>query len=279
MSQDSLISATELRRLLQEPHPPLLLDARPGPGPYAEGHLPGAHAADLDATLSAALEPGHDPARGGRHPLPAPEVWAARLERWGLAPGSRVVVYDDASGGNGGARLWWMLRASGLAGVRVLDGGLQAALEAGLAPTAEVPALPAPTTWTPRAWALPTVDLAAVDRLRLSPDHKVLDVRSRERHLGLTEPLDPVAGHIPGALNLPYTGNLDGQGRFLDPAALKARYLDLLAGTPPGRLVVHCGSGVTACHTLLALDVAGLDGAALYVGSWSEWCRNPLPRA
>jgi thiosulfate/3-mercaptopyruvate sulfurtransferase len=141
--------------------------------------------------------------------------------------------------------------------------------------------LPAPAAPPPPAppypgdrWLWPTVSFEEVDRLRLDPDWKVLDVRSRPRYQGATEPIDPVAGHIPGALNLPFAENLDAQGRFKSPEALRALYLEFLAGTAPGHLVVHCGSGVTACHTLLALDRAGLGGAALYVGSWSEWCRR-----
>jgi thiosulfate/3-mercaptopyruvate sulfurtransferase len=121
------------------------------------------------------------------------------------------------------------------------------------------------------------VELEAVDRLRQDPAWKVLDVRSRERWRGESETLDPVAGRIPGSVNLPYADNLDASGRFKPPAALRAQYLALLGGTPPGRLAVHCGSGVTACHTLLALELAGLDGASLYVGSFSEWCRRGLP--
>jgi len=253
----------------------LLLDARPGPEVFAGGHLPGAVHADLNRCLSTASAPGADPARGGRHPLPSPERWAAQLGAWGITPATWVVAYDDAGGGNGAARLWWMLRAFGHQRAAVLDGGLRAALEAGAAPGASLP--PAPPYPCDR-WLWPTVTLEEVDRLRLDPDWKVLDVRARPRYRGETEPFDPVAGHIPGALNLPFAENLDAAGRFKDPEALRAMYRELLAGTAPDRLVVHCGSGVTACHTLLALELAGLPGAALYVGSWSEWCRNPVPR-
>jgi thiosulfate/3-mercaptopyruvate sulfurtransferase len=122
------------------------------------------------------------------------------------------------------------------------------------------------------------VTLDQVDRLRQDPDWKILDVRARPRYQGVTEPIDPVAGHIPGAVNLPFTENLDSQGRFKAPDILREMYRALLGGTSPEHLVVHCGSGVTACHTLVALERAGLTGGALYVGSWSEWCRNPLPR-
>jgi thiosulfate/3-mercaptopyruvate sulfurtransferase len=255
----------------------LLLDARPGPAAFHQQHLPGALHADLDRCLSLASAPGADPARGGRHPLPAPAQWAAQLGAWGVTPATFVVAYDDANGGNGAARLWWMLRAFGHERVALLDGGIQAA--AGLPaldrPVAVLPAPPYPGD----RWIRPMVTLEEVDRLRRDPDWKVLDARSRPRYLGETEPIDPVAGHIPGALNLPFAENLDPQGRFKDAEALRRMYEAFLAGTPADHLVVHCGSGVTACHTLFALERAGLNGAALYVGSWSEWCRNPKPRA
>ena len=253
----------------------LFLDARPNPEAFAAGHLPGAVHADLNRCLSTATAPGFDPARGGRHPLPSPGQWSAQLGAWGITPETWVVAYDDASGGNGAARLWWMLRAFGHDRAAVLDGGLQAGLEAGLRGPGVLPEAP---PYPGDRWLRPTVTMEDIDRLRLDPAWKVLDVRSRPRHLGETEPIDPVAGHIPGALNLPFAENLDARGRFKDPGELRRMYQDFLAGTPPEHLAVHCGSGVTACHTMLALELAGLHGAALYTGSWSEWCRNPMPR-
>jgi len=255
-----------------------LLDARPGQAPYREGHLAGALHADLDRALSDATEPGFDPARGGRHPLPSPGRWAAQLGAWGVGPDTAVVAYDASGGGNAACRLWWMLRAAGHARVAVLDGGLQGALAAGLASTTDAP--PAPQAVAPppaMAWLRPTVALEVVSRLVQDPAWKVLDVRSRERWRGDQEPLDPIPGRIPGTVNLPFTENLGPDGRFRPPEALRQAYLELLGGTPPDRLVVHCGSGVTACHTLLALELAGLDGASLYVGSYGEWCRSGRP--
>ena len=268
----SVISPTEWKGCLP-------LDAGRTRKAFEQGHLPGAIHADLNATLSLATAPGADPARGGRHPLPEPARWARQLGAWGITPETWVVAYDDANGGSGAARLWWMLRAIGHERVSVLDGGLQAALKAGLALTA-VPAQPRAVERAPcESWLWPTAGLERVDVLRRDPDWKVLDVRARPRYRGESETMDPVAGHIPGALNLPYAENLEPDGRFKSPEALRSLYEGFLGGTPAERLVVHCGSGVTACHTLLALERAGLGPGSLYVGSWSEWCRNPLPRA
>jgi len=259
----------------------LLLDTRRGVGTFHQGHLSGALHADLDASLSLALAPGADPAHGGRHPLPSPEQWAAQLGAWGITPDTWVVAVDGSGGGDGAARLWWMLRAFGHQRVSILDGGMPAALEAGLT-LAYGPARPAPTPAPPYPgdrWLWPTVTMAEVDRLRQDPAWKILDVRSGKRYRGEEEPFDPAAGHIPGALNLPFAENLDAEGRFKSLLALRGLYRDFLGDTPPDHLVVHCGSGVTACHTLAALELAGLGGASLYVGSWSEWCRNPMPQA
>ena len=251
-----------------------LVDARggaAGAAAYATAHLRGAVHADLDRDLSG---PVVDAARGGRHPLPDPRVFAAKLGAWGIDPDTDVVVYDDKGGANAASRLWWMLRALGHQRVAVLDGGYDAAVAAGL-PTESAPPTVAPKPPYPsQAFARPTVDLEEVAARVGAPDWVVLDVRSPERWRGEVEPIDPVAGHIPGTRNLFFGENLGPDGRFLSPDALAARYGALLGEVPPERVVVHCGSGVTACHTLLALDRAGLGGAALYVGSWSEWCRT-----
>jgi thiosulfate/3-mercaptopyruvate sulfurtransferase len=250
-----------------------LLDVRPGDA-YAAGHLPGALHAELERHLSTASAPGHDPARGGRHPLPTVTAFAAQLGAWGIGPDTEVVAYDASGGGNAAARLWWMLRALGHARVAVLDGGLPVALTAGLTLTEEVPSVGSISPYPMDQWRLPRMDADEVEVLRGDPDRKLLDVRSAERWRGDAEPFDPVAGHIPGSLNLAWNENLGPEGRFKSPELLRTQYESLLNGTPPERLTVHCGSGVTACHTLLALDLAGLPGAALYVGSWSEWCRS-----
>lgn len=277
MSFGPLIPPEALRTLAA---PLLLLDARPGAEPYAAGHLPGALHADMDLALSTATAPGHDPARGGRHPLPTPAAWAAQLGAWGVGPDTRIVAYDAAGGGIAAARLWWMLRAAGHDQVAVLDGGLPAAQAAGLAVTrAAPPPGPARPPYPVAGWKRPLVDVETVERLLRDPAWKVLDVRSRERWRGETDPFEPSPGRIPGTVNLPYTDNLGPDGRFKPPAVLRSMYLELLGGIPPDHLAVHCGSGVTACHALLALEVAGLHGASLYVGSYSEWCRSGRPLA
>ncbi|HET7437446.1 MAG TPA: rhodanese-like domain-containing protein [Thermoanaerobaculia bacterium] len=248
----------------------VLLDARPDPAAYAAGHLHGAQHADLARHLSAV----DDPRRGGRHPLPSIERWTQQLGAWGITPESNVVIYDDADASNAAARTWWMLRAAGHERAFVLDGGMRD-LPLTSSSSAPAPAPPYPVT----SWQLTTVDMPTVDRLRNDASWRVLDVRSRPRYRGETEPIDPIAGHIPGAINLPFAENMQN-GRFKSPEELRAQYQSLFGDVPPERVIVHCGSGVTACHTLLALEAAGLRGAALYVGSWSEWCRNEeMPRA
>jgi len=245
--------------------------ARPDAGEAAwrEGHLPGAHYLHLDRDLSA--KDGVPALCGGRHPLPTREVFAATAARLGLTPDTPVVLVD-AQGGMFAARAWWMLRWIGARDVRVLDGGLAAWRAAGgaLEPGEVAPAAPGP------AWPLEpepeglrlTADALAAQLGRVA----LLDARAPERYRGDVEPLDPVAGHIPGALNRPFSANLGPDGRFLPPEALRAAFQGLAGARP----VVHqCGSGVTACHNLLAMAVAGLPGGALYAGSWSEWCRDP----
>lgn len=245
--------------------------ARPeaGEAAWREGHLPGAHYLHLDRDLSA--KDGVPALCGGRHPLPTREVFAATAARLGLTPDTPVVLVD-AQGGMFAARAWWMLRWIGARDVRVLDGGLAAWRAAGgaLEPGEVAPAAPGlawPLGPEPEGLRL-TADALAAQLGRVA----LLDARAPERYRGDVEPLDPVAGHIPGALNRPFSANLGPDGRFLPPEALRAAFQGLAGARP----VVHqCGSGVTACHNLLAMAVAGLPGGALYAGSWSEWCRDP----
>ncbi len=264
-----ILSPDALAQLLASNADVVMLDARASG--YDAGHLRGAQRADLETQLSAARDEGANPARGGRHPLPPLERWLAQLGAWGIGPETHVVIYDDQFGANAAARAWWMLRAVGHERVSVLDG--MPALQM----TTELPTITPRPPYPASAWRRPTIDLPRVDTLRHDADWKVLDVRSRERFRGETEPIDPIAGHIPGAVNLPFAENLEN-GRFKSAQTLRSMYEELLDGTPAERLIVHCGAGVTACHTLLALEAAGLEGASLYVGSWGEWCRNDLPR-
>jgi thiosulfate/3-mercaptopyruvate sulfurtransferase len=268
----TLVSATELRSILDSRDAIVLLDARTDRGAYDAGHLPGAQFADSGAHLSS-VSPSTDAAKGGRHPLPAIDVWCRTVGEWGITPSTQVVVYDDQSGANAAARAWWMLRSIGHEQVAVLDGGLAAAVAAGLPTTTELPVVTTAAPYPGRSWTRPVADMKRVDALRQSREWKVLDVRSAPRFEGLEEPIDPIAGHIPGAVNLYFARNLR-DGVYKEAGELRELYEELLQGTAPDHLVVHCGSGVTACHTLLALERAGLSGAALYVGSWSEWCRR-----
>lgn len=240
-------------------------------GGYEGGHVRGAVHADLERDLSG---PAEDPARGGRHPLPDVRTFAETLGRWGIGPDTEVVVYDDKGGALAAARLWWMLRAIGHEKVRVLDGGFAAAIAAGLPIDTEPPNIQPREPYPAHEYVLPTVDIEEVRARAGDRGSIVLDVREPARWRGETEPIDPVAGHIPGSVNLFFGENLDHEGRFLPPEELAKKYRALFGDVPPERVIVHCGSGVTACHTLLALDLAGLAGASLYVGSWSEWCRQ-----
>ena len=277
MRDTPLITAAALAQRLASGAEIVLLDARPGARDYVAGHLASARHADLEAQLSAAHDAGSDPRLEGRHPLPPLDRWCRQLGAWGIGPDTAVVIHDDQAGANAAARAWWMLRALGHSQVQVLDGGLQAALAVGLRLETDAPEIAARAPYPATHWQWPLADIDRVDALRRDPRWKLLDVRAAARYRGDVEPLDPVAGHIPGALNLPYSENLLADGHFKSPAALREQYLSLLGDALPSQLVVHCGSGVTACHSLLALAAAGLEGASLYVGSWSQWCRSGRP--
>jgi len=268
----------EINDLLQLPVAPIIIDARGGADArqrYLAGHLPGAIFASLDDDLAA--HP-NDPVFGGRHPLPSTADFAATLTRWGITPESHIVVYDDKAAAMGGARLWWMLRAIGHPKVQVLNGGLQAAINAGITlstedvkPELSTQAYPAPDKYEG------TVAIEDAGAAAQSKDSVVIDVRENARYLGHTEPLDLIAGHIPGAVNLFYGNNLGADGRYKTAEELAVIYAATIGDTDD--VIVHCGSGVTACHTLLGMAYAGMDDPKLYVGSWSEWSRRDLPIA
>jgi thiosulfate/3-mercaptopyruvate sulfurtransferase len=239
-----------------------------GEAEYASAHLPGAHYLHLDRDLS-----GPVTTSSGRHPLPDPAILTRRLGELGVAADSQLIAYDQGNGAHA-ARLWWLARWIGVRHVAVLDGGIAAWRAAGLPLT---PAVPVPTSRALEA----SIDTAAwvssdeVDTLRRQPGNLLIDARSAERFAGRNEPIDKVAGHVPGARNLPFSASLGADGRFLPVRELQRRFGILLGSLPPAAIISMCGSGVTACHTLLALEHAGLPGARLYAGSWSEWIRAP----
>lgn len=237
------------------------LSGPPGHERYAAGHIPGAIFLDANGELSS---PGDGP---GRHPIPSPAKLAAVLGRSGIGDEHVVVAYDDV-GGSIAARLWWLVRHFGHAGAcAVLDGGIGAWTDAGLELATDAPNHP-PATWTPGDARDDTLDAAALADL-LGGDLLLLDARAGERYRGETEPIDPQAGHIPGALSAPWSANLGADGRFLAADALRERYAALGAGERP--TAAYCGSGLSASHDLLALELAGIDGGRLYEGSWSDW--------
>lgn len=268
----TLITAADLAPHTADPNW-LIVDCRfdlakpdSGEQAYRQGHIPGAVYAHLDRDLSSPIT-----AESGRHPLPEPERFARRLSDWGVSHETQVIAYD-ADTSAFAARLWWMLRWVGHKAVAVLDGGLRAWTQSGLPTTTEVPKH-TPSHFIARpnrdAW-LSTSEVAE----RVQAGWRLLDARAPERFGGKVEPIDPVAGHVPGAVNHPLGTNLDSTARFLDANELRARYTTSQAGVEDDRTIAMCGSGVTACHLLLAMEVAGKHGARLYAGSWSEWIRD-----
>jgi len=271
----TLISAANLNERLNAADGNVLLfdcrfdlaDPAAGEAAYAAGHLPGAHYLHLDRDLS-----GPKTGANGRHPLPERAALVATLAARGLNEGQQVVAYD-AQGGMFAARLWWLLRWLGHDAVALLDGGLPAWQAAGLPLTQSVP----PATHGNFAAHAPlqvTVDAHAVERNLATHELTLIDARAADRYRGENETIDPVGGHIPGALNRFFKDNLTADGRFKAAHTLRDEFGALLGDTTPEHVVLQCGSGVTACHNALAMEIAGLHGAALYPGSWSEWCAD-----
>ncbi|MCB8746755.1 sulfurtransferase [Rhodoferax sp. U2-2l] len=275
----TLISVDQLQTLRASGQPLMVFDcsfelmqAQQGDAQYLAGHIPGALRADLDRHLSAKGAP--DAASGGRHPLPSRPALAAWLGSVGLTPEHQVVVYDR-QGVNYCGRLWWMLKWLGHDAVAVLDGGLSAWTAAGGAMEAGTgPAQPS-TTYVPGLEKAGLVDAEAVAKQLGKPAQTLIDARGAPRFRGDIEPLDPVAGHIPGALNRPFTLNFDARGLFKPAAELRAEFMALLGQRDPATVVHHCGSGVSAIPNVLAMEVAGLGRTRLYAGSWSDWCSDP----
>lgn len=273
MEYTTLISVADLAKHLSDPSF-VVFDCRHeltnpefGTKAYAESHIPGARFAHVDKNLSGPLT-----GKNGRHPLPDPGVFLEWLGRMGVSDSTQVVGYDHA-GGPYGARLWWLLRWLGHRSVAVLDGGWQAWLAAGQPVTTEVPVpTPAKITGQPDGSC---VDAAYVLQRLNSPEMVLIDARANDRFRGQNENIDPVAGHIPGAVNRVFRDNLDAEGKFKSPEQLLAAFAPLVGNVEPGKVVHQCGSGVTACHNLLAMEVAGIKGTKLYAGSWSEWIADP----
>jgi thiosulfate/3-mercaptopyruvate sulfurtransferase len=270
----TLIDVESLRALLGGPHLCIvdcrfdLMHRQAGRRAYLEAHIPGARYADLNLDLSAPVT-----SSTGRHPLPPPAVFAARVRELGIGNHTQVVAYDDANS-SFAARLWWMLRWLGHDAVAVLDGGFKAWTAAGGAREAGEAAAAA-EHFTARIRAESVASTAEVERALRDGTALLVDARAAERFAGTVEPIDPVAGHVPGAVNHPFSVNLAADGRFLPEAELEQRWRERLAGAPPDQLIAMCGSGVTACHHLLSLEAAGLPGGRLYAGSWSEWISDP----
>ena len=279
MSLSPIIEVDELLRIRKNPDI-MIFDAsnsKNAQANFAAEHLEGAFFVNLDTQLA---DIKSDASIGGRHPLPAIEAFARTLTELGITRDSHVVIYDDKNGSNAAARFWWMLRAAGHEKVQVLNGGLAQAKKQHFPLSSKAEAPPKRSEpYRADRWALPTVTLDEVERVSQDPGYVVVDVRDKARYDGITEPIDLVAGHIPGAVNIPFSENVDANGLFLPPQELRNKYERKLGDTRPERIVVHCGSGVTACHTLLALTHAGMGTPKLYVGSWSEWSRNNKPIA
>ena len=279
-----IITATELSEIFNQENL-VILDARTGKDArenYLQNHIKGARFIDLDKDLA---EIGEDAAFGGRHPLPKISKFAETLQNLGISEDSHIVVYDTSNGANAAARCWWMLKSFGIEKVQVLSGGFQAAEKEGVQTNSGEEIFEKTSFILKENWSWPTSTLEELEKKIAENSATVIDVRDAYRYRGESEPIDLVAGHIPGAINIPFSENLDENGEFLSPEILKEKYQQFLADASPQlnmtkKLIIHCGSGVTACHTILALDYAGfvtLSGAEvpnLYVGSWSEWSRR-----
>lgn len=239
---------------------------------YETEHLEGAFFVDLNTQLA---DIKNDFSDGGRHPLPKIETFSKTLTDIGVSKEKHVVIYDDKNGSNAAARFWWMLKSVGHEKVQVLNGGLNQAKEKHFPLSSKMEIIKRVSEpYQIDKWNLPTTEINEVENVSQNSNYLVVDVRDKERYDGKTEPIDLIAGHIPGAVNIPFTENLDQNGLFLKPNELKYKYEAIFGETKIENIIVHCGSGVTACHTLLALTYAEIETPILYVGSWSEWSRN-----
>ncbi|MEM1323239.1 MAG: sulfurtransferase [Bacteroidota bacterium] len=275
MNYTTLITVEELAPYLSNPDCRIidcrftLADVNKGRMDYQASHIPGAFYAHLDEELSGEIIPDVT----GRHPLPPVAAFSDQLASWGIDASVQVVAYDYGNGAIA-SRLWWMLNWLGHERVAVLDGGWPAWQATGQPVSADLPTIsPRPFVASPRMDRL--CDAATVEQRRQQADYCLIDARASRRYAGIEEPIDPVAGHIPGAVNLPFAENVEERGKWRSSAELHQRFAQQLAGRPAGQAIVYCGSGVTACHNLLAMKHAGLGEGQLYAGSWSDWITDP----
>jgi thiosulfate/3-mercaptopyruvate sulfurtransferase len=280
MTFTALIDAADLRDCLDKTDVAIvdcrfdLANPEGGRRAYLQGHIPGARYADLNQDLSAPTS-----ATSGRHPLPAPADFAATLQRLRIGRATQVIAYDDSAGAFA-ARAWWLLRWIGHDAVAVLDGGIKAWIGiGGRLESGEGRPLPSAAldddSHAPQVDSAAVIDATGVAARLQDPDFLLIDARAPERFAGSVEPIDSVAGHVKGAVNQPFSASLGADGRFLPAAELRRLWQQRLAGRKPDQVAAMCGSGVTACHNLLSLELAGFRGAKLYAGSWSEWIRDP----
>jgi thiosulfate/3-mercaptopyruvate sulfurtransferase len=241
---------------------------------YFENHLDGALYIDLNTQLA---DIKSDLSLGGRHPLPTPSQFLETLSKFGITKSSHVIIYDDKNGSNAASRFWWMLRSIGHQKVQVLDGGFHAAVKIGFPTNANLETPLKVEPYKSANWAFPLADIRLIDKASQDENFLIVDVRDEERYKGEKEPIDLIAGHIPNAINIPFTSNLNSDGFYLSATELKNKYQKVFKNVKTENIIVHCGSGVTACHTILAIATAGLEIPKLYVGSWSEWSRNDRP--
>lgn len=275
MAFQTILSAAELNRNLDNPDW-AIMDCRfdfdkpeMGYQEYLAGHIPGSLYINLNQDLSSEIIPG----KTGRHPLPDKNDLADRFSSWGIDSSTKVVIYDSRNGALA-ARMWWLLRWLGHENASVLDGGWPA-WDIVKYPIETGEFTRKPRVFSPAEHPQYIVDANAIEEIRMDPDYMLVDSRAAERYWGINETIDPVAGHILGAMTAPYAGNLDDQGFFLKAEMLKERFENLLDGLPAEQVVFYCGSGVTACHNILAMVEAGYDMPKLYPGSWSEWITDP----
>lgn len=268
-----IIQAVELLKLYRSENI-ILVDVSNGKNAksnYDAKHLEGALFIDLNSQLA---EIKDDLSIGGRHPLPKIGNFAKTISDLGISPKSHIILYDDKNGSNAAARFWWMLKAIGHEKVQVLNGGIQEAEKNNFPLSSKTKNISTPKLYKADRWKLPMAEMEEVEKVSQTENHLVIDVRDVARYNGETEPIDLIAGHIPGAINVPFTENLDENGLFLPPNILRMKYEKLFGNLKSENIIVHCGSGVTACHSLLAIAYAELEIPKLYVGSWSEWSRN-----